>query len=380
MKKYLFSCLGVLLNFPVFAANVLERENYRDVRQLGSGNAGIGFVDGGLAAFMNPAGIAAAKGISFKFVDGSFGGNDSFRSSYTALAPMLTGGGGGQTLSEKFSPFLGQPLGLQGSFFPYLMAPGFMIGAWDYFDFSFLYSDPVYPRLEAKVRNDYGIIFGFAKTFFDRLAIGASLRYQKRKYINEAFTTDTILTATTQTLLSSFQRGDGYGLNVGLQFKQPLGSGQVAVLGIAVEDVGQTRFKPQARGDVAPPSQYQSVNVGFGYGFSSAVADFKFSFDGHNVYERGGSYTKKLFTGVDLALPLADFRAGLYQGYWTLGLTLKVIPFIEIDFTSYAEEMGVIASQRQNRWYLIGLNFGMDIKGVSRTGKKKQRYSLDKFK
>lgn len=375
---FLSTAIG-LTTFSVRAQTVLYRENYRDTRLLGAGNAGIAFVDGGLAGFMNPAGIANAKGISFKFIDASFGGNQSFADSYTALSPMLSGGGGEQTLSQKFSPFLGKPLGLQGSFFPYLMAPGMLIGVWDYTDFSLLYSDPVYPRLEANFRNDYGIILGTAKNIGDRLSLGVSVRYQRRKMVNQAFTADTLLTANVQTLMNAFERGDGYGLNAGLQYKQPLGNGQDAGLGLAVEDAGQTRFKASTRGESEPPRQYQSINLGLGYGVSTALVDVRLNFDVHGINERRGNYAKRLFTGALVSLPAIDLRAGLYQGYWTLGVTLKVLPFVEIDATSYAEEMGVVASQHQNRWYLLGFRFGMDLNGVSSSGKKKQKYSLDRF-
>ena len=371
---------SLLLSSGVLASGTFERENYRDVRLLGMGNAGIAFVDGGLSGFMNPAGISDAKGVEVKFVDASFAANQSFKDSYVELAPALMGGGGGETLSEKFAPFLGKPLGLQGSFLPYVNASGILMGVWDYFDFSFLYADPVYPRLDVSVRNDYGIILGTAKKFMDRISIGTSLRYQRRRFINQSFTADTLASGSLKTLLNALERGEGYGLNAGIQIRQPLSYGQTLGFGLAMEDIGQTRFRPGKVSNIEPDRQFQSLNAGLGYMFNSKLLDFKYCFDLHNLLDTEGSYTKKIFTGLEISLPTVDVRGGLYQGYWTLGLTLRLFPLLDIDFTSYAEELGASASQKQNRWYLMGFRFGMDVNAAVSKGKKKQKYTLDRFR
>jgi hypothetical protein len=380
-RKFLFVfvfCSAFLATAPSHASTYKE-DVYRDIRMLGRGNAGISSVDDGLAVFMNPAGLGFAQGVSFRGVDFSFGGNQSFKDSYAELLPMLTGGSSGGSLSDTFSPFLGRPLGLQGSFFPHVMAPGVLLGGWDYFDFQFLYSDPVYPQLSVETRNDFGLILGFAKNFAGRLSVGASIRYHNRRQLIESYTADSLLSLNLGSIRDSYKKGVGYGLNLGIQYKQLLLGDQRLSVGVVLEDAGQTRFKNATR-QPTPLKQFQQLGVGIGYGIKSTLVDASFNFDAKDLLDRQGSYTKKLYTGVELNLPTADLRAGFYQGYWTLGFTLRMLPLIEIDGTSYAEERGAIAGQRRNRWYLIGVRVGIDLKGVSASGKKKQKYSIDRIR
>ena len=363
--------LGVVTANSAFGSLVNYRDNYRDVRMLGAGNAGVASVDTGSSAFYNPAGLGLAPGYNFKFLDLFMGGNQNFKDSF---AQGLHLSGGASTLSEKFSPFLGKPLALQGGFFPYIASPGFLIGFFDSLDMSINYRDPVYPRLIVNGRNDYGLVFGGAYSIQDRLYFGGTLRYQRRREIDEDITAGALVSQSS-TLLRSVQKfGDGYGFNLGVQYRQPISSVHWAAIGAALIDAGQTRFKNANR--TPPPSgQGQQVNVGAAYGFKTLAIDGRLMLDLVRLKEPNLSYTKRINMGMEISVFMMDIRGGLYQGYWTAGLTLRVFPLLNIDFTSYAEELGVSAGQAQNRFYLMGVTLGMELKTTT-TGKR-QRYTID---
>ena len=50
-------------------------------------------------------------------------------------------------------------------------------------------------------------------------------------------------------------------------------------------------------------------------------------------------------------------RAGLYQGYPTFGVDLRLF-IVTLNYTTYAEEVGAYAGQDDDRRHLIALNLG----------------------
>jgi hypothetical protein len=359
---------GLLLISGAEAADY-DRDAYRDVRLLGRGNAGIADVTGGVAAFYNPAGLADAHSVSFIPLDFSLGANKHVGSSFMQIMTLTSED---ETLSEKFSPFLGKPLALQGTFFPHIAVPGFMAGFYDYADVNIEYRDPVFPRLDLQARNDWGLIFGAGRNFGPMLQIGASIRYLKRKSLNDVLNMASIFDLSGDYLKEIMREGEGWALNVGTRFRHDMGPSWLAA-GFVVEDVGYTTFKNDDRSPL-PDRQMQKMNLGLGYGLRIPRGELKFLFDVKELNNTEKSYTKKIFTGTELVLPLFNLRAGLFQGYWTLGLSTSMIPFFDIDLTTYGEELGSVAGVRESRYWMIGLRTGLDMK---KSPKRKQRYTLD---
>ena len=357
-------------------AETYRRDNYRDIKMLGRGGAGVAVVDGGQSAFFNPAGIGATKTYNIQFIDSSFGLNYNFRESFGALTNVVGGGNADQTLSQMLEPLVGLPLRFQGGIFPHIAIPNFMFGVWDYFDGDMLYRDPVYPRFHIDGRNDSGLIMGTGGGIMDRIFFGASLRYQKRREVYETLTADSLL-GNYSTLLTTLQkRGEGFGLNVGMQAKQPLSGGkQFLAVGVAVEDVGYTRFKNATR--LPPPRrQNQAVNAGVGYGFNTPLLTGQLLLDVKRLQETNVSYTKRIHTGIELSTLMMDFRGGLYQGYWAAGWSLRLGKMGTFDLSSYGEELGAIAGQQVNRIFLMGFTLGIELK---KNQGKQRRFTLDKL-
>ncbi len=362
-------CFIGLNAMSVWAGPLFKRDTYRDIRWLGRGNAGIAVVNDGTSVFYNPGGIGNIEDYNFTITNPSAGGNQNFVSSFQELVSL---GGSNESLTQKFSPFLGKPLGLQGSVFPNIAIPSFVVGFWDYFDFQFEYRNPVNPQLSVEGRNDYGFIIGTGKKIHENLSVGMSLRYQKRKVVSELITGATLLTDTSSYLTSLFRNGEGWGLNIGAQYKKKVGKAQFVALGFAVEDLGQTRFVDQNSSRYPAPQQ-QKVNLGSAFGFNTNWLDGLVLLDVKQLTENDSSNTKKIYTGLELSFLKMEVRGGYFQGYWTAGLSVRLFPFLDLDFATYGEELDTAAGLRENRMWMIGVSSGLELK---KTKKRRQRFDL----
>ncbi len=383
MRSYYSLKFQIAFGFSFFLGSFVlgnernYRDNYRDPRWMGRGGAGLAGVDDGSAAFFNPAGLARNEVYLFNFADFSLGGNQNLATSYSTFTTLTSGTG---TLSEKFSPLLGIPLAVEGSFYPHVAIPGVVFGFWDYADGEIQYRDPVFPRLDIYVRNDYGIILGGAKELLPGLYFGATIRYQRRTYMDENLTSATLLNATTAYLLEVFRKGYGFGATAGLQFSPKMGGKQYSALGLVVEDIGGTSFKNSTRTPV-PAIQMQKVNTGLSYGVNTPVADLGVHLDVKDILRTDESYTKRIHMGLEFDFNYMSVRAGFNQGYWTAGMTFALFPLVDLDLVTYGEEQGAVAGQNLSRYYLIGLKVGMDLRaGQQKKTGRKQRFSLDKIK
>ena len=347
-----------------------ERDSYRDIRLLGRGNAAIADVTGGAAAFYNPAGLADTSTFSFIPLDFTLGGNKNVVTSISSVTSLTSSD---ETLSQKFSPLLGKPLALQGTFFPHVAVPHFMIGFYDYADINIEYRDPVFPRLDLQARNDWGLILGGGLNITPQIQVGASVRYMKRKGFDEVLNMATVLNLTGAYLLEIMEEGEAFGFNLGTRYTQRIGKSSWIAGGVVVEDYGGTKFRNADRGPL-PETQAQKFNVGLGYGFLIPKGELKFLFDVKELGDSEKSSTKKIFMGTELNVPFVNLRLGLFQGYWTAGLTTSIIPFFDLDVATYGEELASAAGLREARYWMIGFRTGLDMKKGT---KKKQRYTLD---
>jgi len=349
--------------------NVYSRDNYRDVRWVGRGNTGVASISDGSALFYNPAGLAFSPAYSLTVLNPFLGADQSFVSSAREAKGITSGG---KKLTERFSPFLGKPLSVQGGIFPNLAIPNFAVGFWDYADAQISYRNPVNPEFDVQGRNDYGFITGGAARFRN-FSAGGSIRFQRRKLVKEYLTGGSLLNVDGNTLKNLVRSGDGWGLNLGAQYMHELGPSHRLSFGTTVEDVGNTKFRNQ-KGGRSPEPQRQQINAGATYGFDSTFIDGLVLFDMRQIRYTDMSYTKKIYMGTELSFLYMDFRGGFFQGNWTAGLSLRFFPIFTLDFSTYGEELDYAAGIRRSRIYMIGLRSGLQMK---KAAIKKSRLSLD---
>ncbi len=360
-------------------AQSYKRDNFRDIRWLGRGNTGIATIKDGTALFYNPAGVAQPDYYSFSVFNPAVGANENIYFTGTQLSTIMSSD---EALTTKLAPFLGTPLGVSGSIFPHLAVPGFSGGFWDYFDVGLQYRNPVSPELYIDSRNDYGIILGSGFGYKDYVNFGFSFRYHRRKLVSEAITGARAVTlaqgATGADLLELVKKGEGWGINLGVQTKVDVGKASWVGLGATAEDVGYTKFKSSTGN--APIPQAMQINFGSAAGLKTGFIDVTVLADYRQWNNADLHPSKKIFMGFEASMLTMDLRAGLFQGYWTAGLSLRALPLFDIDFATYGEEVGYAAGIKQNRLWMLGLRTGIGLQQKSR-GKggsgKRYRSQLD---
>jgi hypothetical protein len=346
-----------------------DQRGFRNVRWLGRGDAGVAAITDGTSAFYNPAGLGMNSSFAFSLAS-QISGNQNV---YTTSSKLLTLTGGSDPLSEKFAPFLGKPLSFSGNFFPHFSGPGFTGGFFTDAVADLQYRNPVSPEMQINAINSYGLVAGSGVKLGGRVAVGAALRYEKRQQVKEVFDATSLLTISGRTLDSLMLKGDGYGLNVGLVARQPLSTTQDLRLAVATRDVGYTRFRTTNRKKV-PERQRQSTTVGLSYLFQNPTLDASAHLDFVDVEHTDESTTKRLRMGIELSLLAIDLRAGLHQGYWTAGASLRLIPLLDVNLSTFGEELDSVAGIRENRVWMLGVGFLLDYKKKT---VRRQRFTLD---
>lgn len=356
---------AVLLAGGLAQAQTYKRDNFRDIRWLGRGNTGIATIKDGTALFYNPAGVAQPDYYSFSVFNPAVAANENFYSTGPQLATLLSSD---DPLTTKLAPLLGTPLGVSGSIFPHLAVPGFSGGFWDYFDVGLQYRNPVSPELYVDSRNDYGIILGSGFGYKNYVNFGFSFRYHRRKLVSESITGSRAVTlaqgATGADLLELVKKGEGWGINLGVQSRMDIGKASWFGLGATVEDIGNTKFKSSTGN--APIPQAMQINFGSAGGLKTGFVDVTVLADYRQWNLADVHPSKKIYIGFEASMLTMDLRAGLFQGYWTAGLSLRALPLFDIDFATYGEEVGYAAGIKENRLWMIGLRTGIGLQQKSR--------------
>ncbi len=375
MRRHLtLVLLGITFgSFNSGAQSSFSGDNFRDIRWLGRGNTGVATINDATAVFYNPGGIPLATSYRLQILNPALGANQNLYTGLNAITDVGTGGSN-TGIASKFSPFLGKPLSVEASVFPSLSIPGFVAGVWDYVDSGIQYRNPVNPELDLAYRNDYGIIVGSGVKLAKGLGVGASMRYQRRKFVDTTVTGGLVLAGNTSALSNLIESGEGWGLNLGTQYHHEINSYNWFAVGLAAEDVGYTRFVNQHLGEQAPKPQRTQLNSGLAYGFTSQLADLSFRFDMRQLSNTEMSYTKRIYMGTEINLPLIDLRGGFFQGYWTAGFSFKALGAFDIDFATYGKELDSAAGIRESRVWMVGISTGIEFK---KTSKRKQRFTLE---
>jgi len=112
----------------------------------------------------------------------------------------------------------------------------------------------------------------------------------------------------------------------------------------------------------------QTINVGVGYlkrwerhRFFNQVRVSADYIDLGNSYD-GGDMMKRLRFGAETNawdgwLSTMSLRGGMYQGYYTAGVDLR-LSVLEVSYATYAEEMGAESGQDENRRHMFNLKIG----------------------
>jgi hypothetical protein len=367
-------CLAAALG-AVSPAWSVQGPRYLSGRALGMGDAFTALSDDYNAIYYNPAGLARLNtpldaGMSLKFDMGDFFGvaGDAVNiagehaESFTSIDGMAEDG----TLVDDMMAFDRKPLGFgtlpEMHFAARSTDPDLPLGigaAWFIGSSGeFMLDKGVYmPSAAAHVRTDFAVKLAGAIDVWPGLSLGFSptvatySTFEQSLSLQEYQTAGDTLTAQIDREKEKlYKPGFGIGLTSGVMYD--IVPTELRV-GATLENLFLTMD-----GDKVP----LTYSVGLAYlpavlRKQGMLRYVNFAVDIRDVLA-DRPFLGKLNMGAEMNLSLAQVRGGLKGGYPTYGLLLNLL-FLQMEFTTWADEGGLYVGQLEERHYLFGVRMGI---------------------
>ncbi len=360
-------------------------EFYRGVRATGMGNAFTAIADDADAVFYNPAGIAFNNGVELRLINPKLETSADSR----ALAGDIRKLSGSGFNADAMNALFGKNIYGNGTIFPSLMVPYLTVGYYADFNVHAVINNKANPRIDLDYYYDQGFVAG---TGFETGGIGAfhlmrfglSTKLLTRRGVSAKVPITSIVTGSD--ILSQLQSGSalGIGITPGMQYEWPMAAHSKMLLGVAWQDVGDTKFGTRLTdSSTAPPPIVGNLAMGaaFARQFTSLPGfGFKVALEGRHLNLTGQDPRKKIHGGGELNLGLVSLRAGLSQLNWTAGVGIDLL-FIELAASSYAVESLPLWGQSSERRYAVQLTIKLDASvGSENTESEKARRKRPRLK
>lgn len=348
LLSFLFS---LLVSSSAFSAELYEFS--RPVRSLGMGGVYLPFVSSTDAVLWNPAVLASVSEFAWEVGDIGVGlnGQDALRFKEALEDESCDG-------AACFGDLYGIPIWLGAHGASKFVTPRFGVAVFTNGMISGMLNNPAFPNLDLTYINDYGVAAAYGFPLAPQLNAGLTLKRTNRRGGSQQVSLSTV-TSGGESVLDEFdQRGTAYGIDLGLQWTL-LGLPET-VVALHWQDVGSTAFAPDGS-QTAPDRIRDNLSLGVGQFIDLPGLDLRYGLEYRHITLAGEQLGKKLHVGAELSLPLVDVRAGLYQGYPTLGAGVDFF-FLRLDAATYTEETGVYPGQTPSQRYKVGLsiNLAMD--------------------
>lgn len=346
----------------------LFTEMNTSVRALGMGNAFTSIVDNSDALFYNPAALCQVEGVNWRVMNPRLGLNG--QEALTTAQEL--GAASGDSLADRLEPLFGKRLWLGAGLQSLVSLPCFGFGVYQAADVAFNLSNPALPTFYANVINDIGLIGGVGFALVPGLNVGMSLNRIYRIGSNVPLGVDTLVSASSSTLTSQIDnRGVGYAVDLAMQFVLP--SPAKPTFSFVWKNAGQTRFIKES-GSQSPPTIRDEMIFGLGLTIDLPLMTIRPAVDLKYLNWSEEQIGKKVHAGIEVELPLFAVRAGIHQGYYTMGLGVD-LQFARFDIATYGVERGVYPGQSEDRRYLaqmtieLGFNPNLSfLKGLGGSG------------
>ena len=360
--------LGWTITYLILATKILFAAELSPLgysaRALGMGNAYTAVVNDADAMVYNPAGLNRISGFHFRIFDLYVGANDvsNAQEAFEVLSADSTA-----QVADFVEAAAGEPiwLGLGGK--SAFTMKNFGVALYDEGVMSMYVEDPVFPTMNLRYTNDYGIALGLAFEIAPGSSFGILARSINRTGGDIPIGIDSLQTLDNEAIVDAIDKqGIGYGVDIGILFELPTPA--KPRFSFVWKNAGGVSFNNDT-GTNLPPSIEGQKTIGAAVDFDLTVISMTAAVDYNHFDNTDYPLAKKINFGVEVDLPFVAARAGMSQGYYTLGAGLDLV-FLSIDAVTYGVELGEYAGQHEDRRYMVQMTmeFGLDM-----------NFSLDKF-
>lgn len=217
--------------------------------------------------------------------------------------------------------------------------------------------------LEVNADATYGGIGGFSVRLKENLYAGISAKALNRESLVHNFTArelvekeDNIDDYITDELRKS---GSAVGFDTGVIWNFAQDSSLKPSVGLSILNIGDLKFGDAGK---IPMTVNTGIAIKPEIPFFKAVTIGLDYVDILNNYSEDNDIAKRLRVGGELQifdkkLATMTLRTGIYQGYLTFGMDMRLLIF-NLSYVTYAEEVGAYAGQDNDRRHLLTLNIG----------------------
>lgn len=330
-------------------------EGWTTVRALGMGNAFTSVATEGDAMFYNPAALARVSGFEWTIVDPRLGVNGPQALEVARVAQSNS------ELADKINDLYGKAVWLGGGGKSSIVIPYFGVAGFANTEVGMNLQNPANPQMNLNYFFDYGVAMSAAVDLLPGIwSVGLTGRRVNRTGTNIPIGAATIATLDLNQITNRLKdRGTGYGMDFGTLITIP--SPVRPAVAFTIRNLGYTAFSFE-EGTQAPPRIEPEMTIGGSLTVDTLLLTITPSFD-YRYLDRADIQTgKKLHMGVEFDLPLLSVRAGLYQGYYSLGVGLDA-GVLAIDAATYGVELGEYPGQLEDRRYIVQLTLQLGLDG-----------------
>lgn len=367
MKRLMiFGLLILCIVNASFSADNKEKRITHPIDIIGTGGAGVaGPVRYG-SIFLNPASLALGDRSTFSILKiGASANWDLYElyKIYPKIDDTAEDLGLGQLTTEEWATLLNlrSKIGIIGPLSLGYIGNG--IGILFYNNFvttANVKQAPGLPYVDFGTYLDIGFTVGYGLEIpfpfylgkYTKIYLGLGLNYLNRiKYENDRLSLVEAFDLGMSIL--SAERGLFMGQNISADVGMIISFGERLSAGFVVRDFFSTGFdwaefdtnfqRIENSSPLPITYFYPAFDIGVGYSAridSFVLSDLNLYFDIANALDFSENYFLKLRLGAEITLiKIFTIRAGLYQGYPTLGLSVN-LPLVKINAAYYTEELG----------------------------------------
>jgi hypothetical protein len=352
--KFIFLLIQIYMSSTSTQAKEIF-EYQRPVRAYGAGGVHLPWAKETDAVLWNPALLGENTAIAWETFDLGAGANGL--ELYNLMKTVQSSGCTGSTC---FSQYYGKPIHAGFHLKSAFVVPKFGVTGFNLSSLSGILNNPAFPTFTMTFLNDYGVAAGFGANVGEGLYFGATVKRISRWGGTQDLSLSTVLSGAQDIAGNFNQRGTGYGMDASLMYRSKSFGLQKITTVLHWQDIGSTSYVANADSSAAPARTKDNLSLGIGHELDLPGLDVRSGIEYRNITLQGEQVSKKLHLGVELGLPLVDFRLGVNQGYPTYGAGLSFL-FMDLDIASYTEEAGVYPGQNPSARLGVSLSLSVSI-------------------